>query len=221
MEGLALSVVLLCLGCGAACIGVFGDTLREGKGPLLRRITGTGWLTFACASLMLLVGVFQEVRAQSEAAESDEQMSKISADAEAARKHLDELETVLAAITAALDTMKQQLASVGSTPGAPKEALAHLETNRQAIEASAMRAKVLVGSHFNMDNQRFDAARRAIQGVVATDGAARNRYKEALRQRKAPFDAVLAALANDAAATKLVRDYGAARTERYVKELGG
>ena len=164
MEGLALSVVLLCLGCGAACIGVFGDTLREGKGPLLRRITGTGWLTFACASLMLLVGVFQEVRAQSEAAESDEQMSKISADAEAARKHLDELETVLAAITAALDTMKQQLASVGSTPGAPKEALAHLETNRQAIEASAMRAKVLVGSHFNMDNQRFDAARRAIQG---------------------------------------------------------
>jgi len=221
MEDLALSVLLLCLGCAAAFIGVFGDTLRDGPGPILRRITRTGWLTFACAALMLLTGVFQEVRAQSEAAEADEQMAKISSDAEAARKHLDELEGVLAAITAALDAMKSQLASLGSDPGGSKETIAHLEKSREAILASTTRAKILVGSHFNDESQRFDGARKAIKGVVTVDGAARNRYKEALRQRKPPFDAVMLALANDAAAAKLVRDYGAARTERYVKELGG
>jgi hypothetical protein len=144
MGDFTLSFLLMILGCAAAVIGVFGDTLREGKAPIVQRITGTGWLTFACAVAMLAVGIVQQVRSAHEADEAETRMEEIRKDAQDSRADLEALEATLKTMQSSLAAMQTGIAGAGKDPATMKTELLHLENLRFALETDTMKAQKAV-----------------------------------------------------------------------------
>jgi hypothetical protein len=77
-----LNLALLIIGTAATLAAFGGKTWREGKEPILERITPRGWVSLMCLVLALALGVIKEIRSEAEDSkkEQDAHLAKLEAD---------------------------------------------------------------------------------------------------------------------------------------------